>query len=459
MLDYKTGGFWRDDWKGVFNGGRRLQHALYGLAAVELLQAHVQEAEGHRRRLLLLQPQGRQGARADRRPDAARRSPACSRDLREVIVQGAFVHAPDEDDCKCCDYDAACGARRARAGRGASWRTRSSTAFGGWRRMTDSRVDRRAVAPRSSARSCSTNILVEAGAGSGKTQMLAERMAAGIASGVYQVEHMAAVTFTRKAASELRGRFHLALESGCCSPARRGRAPRRGDAARLQRALWQSRALLRRHHPLVLRAPAARAAGRVRRVARLHRAGRGAGRRAAQARLARLHRQRARRRRSATCWRCSRPACSPKDLDSRVRDDLRQRGRRVPARRRRSVRIRSRRGRRSRRSGRSCRSTCRPADRRRTRRARSRRRRASSAAQLRVSQQAARSAVGRSPTLLDTWDCESKIIQKWWADTAAEKKRLRDLIEPLHADFRDGDGRAVPRRSGASMSIGCRSRC
>ncbi len=57
-----------------------------------------------------------------------------------------------------------------------------------------------------------TNILVEAGAGSGKTQMLAERMAAGVAAGVYHVEHMAAVTFTRKAASELRGRFHLALE-------------------------------------------------------------------------------------------------------------------------------------------------------------------------------------------------------------------------------------------------------
>ena len=57
-----------------------------------------------------------------------------------------------------------------------------------------------------------TNILVEAGAGSGKTQMLAERMAGGVAAGVYQIEHLAAVTFTRKAASELRGRFHLALE-------------------------------------------------------------------------------------------------------------------------------------------------------------------------------------------------------------------------------------------------------
>src|ERR1700754_3636983 len=57
-----------------------------------------------------------------------------------------------------------------------------------------------------------TNILVEAGAGSGKTQMLAERMAAGVAAGVYNVAHMAAVTFTGKAASSLRRRFHLALE-------------------------------------------------------------------------------------------------------------------------------------------------------------------------------------------------------------------------------------------------------
>ena len=42
--------------------------------------------------------------------------------------------------------------------------------------------------------------------------MLAERMAAGVAAGVYEIDRMAVVTFTRKAASELRGRFHLALE-------------------------------------------------------------------------------------------------------------------------------------------------------------------------------------------------------------------------------------------------------
>src|SRR4051812_16299815 len=77
--------------------------------------------------------------------------------------------------------------------------------------MTDSRsIDR--DSRRIIRQELLTNILVEAGAGSGKTQMLADRMAAGVASGVYQVEHLAAVTFTRKAASELRGRFHLALE-------------------------------------------------------------------------------------------------------------------------------------------------------------------------------------------------------------------------------------------------------
>ena len=47
------------------------------------------------------------------------------------------------------------------------------------------------------------NLLVEAGAGSGKTHEMARRMAAGVAGGVYAIEQMAAVTFTRKAAAEM----------------------------------------------------------------------------------------------------------------------------------------------------------------------------------------------------------------------------------------------------------------
>ena len=57
-----------------------------------------------------------------------------------------------------------------------------------------------------------TTFLVEAGAGSGKTKSLVDRMVALLATGRASIEALAAVTFTRKAAAELRGRFQVALE-------------------------------------------------------------------------------------------------------------------------------------------------------------------------------------------------------------------------------------------------------
>ncbi|HKJ01415.1 MAG TPA: UvrD-helicase domain-containing protein, partial [Longimicrobiales bacterium] len=56
------------------------------------------------------------------------------------------------------------------------------------------------------------NLLVEAGAGSGKTTELVNRMVALVATGTTTVDHIAAVTFTRKAAGELRERFQARLE-------------------------------------------------------------------------------------------------------------------------------------------------------------------------------------------------------------------------------------------------------
>lgn len=56
-----------------------------------------------------------------------------------------------------------------------------------------------------------TNLLVEAGAGSGKTTSLVGRMVEHVRSGT-PVERLAAVTFTRKAANELRERFRNQLE-------------------------------------------------------------------------------------------------------------------------------------------------------------------------------------------------------------------------------------------------------
>lgn len=56
------------------------------------------------------------------------------------------------------------------------------------------------------------NFLVEAGAGSGKTSSLVKRMLSIIMAGNIEIKEMAAITFTRKAAAELRERFQNQLE-------------------------------------------------------------------------------------------------------------------------------------------------------------------------------------------------------------------------------------------------------
>lgn len=57
------------------------------------------------------------------------------------------------------------------------------------------------------------SFFVEAGAGSGKTKSLVDRMASLIRRGTASIDQIAAVTFTRKAAAELRERFQIKLES------------------------------------------------------------------------------------------------------------------------------------------------------------------------------------------------------------------------------------------------------
>jgi ATP-dependent helicase/nuclease subunit A len=65
-----------------------------------------------------------------------------------------------------------------------------------------------------------TNFLVEAGAGSGKTTALVSRMVALVRTGTVTVREVAAVTFTRKTAGELRQRFQKALEKDRWAPER-----------------------------------------------------------------------------------------------------------------------------------------------------------------------------------------------------------------------------------------------
>jgi ATP-dependent helicase/nuclease subunit A len=89
-----------------------------------------------------------------------------------------------------------------------------------------------AGARRRIAEDLDTNLLVEAGAGSGKTTALVSRMVGLVREGAAEVTEIAAVTFTRKAAGELRERFQEALEK---ERVREGLSSEAG--ARLERAL------------------------------------------------------------------------------------------------------------------------------------------------------------------------------------------------------------------------------
>ena len=56
-------------------------------------------------------------------------------------------------------------------------------------------------------------MMVLAGAGAGKTYALVQRMANAVETGVVPVDQLSAITFTRKAAGEMRGRFFSELKS------------------------------------------------------------------------------------------------------------------------------------------------------------------------------------------------------------------------------------------------------
>lgn len=108
IVDYKTGSYWAGQWKGTFAGGRRLQHALYGLAAVELLRRVTDKPKVSGAQYYFTSSKGK----LERKRIPAQSTENLGRvlsDLRDVIRGGLFVHTPDEGDCRFCDYGPACG--------------------------------------------------------------------------------------------------------------------------------------------------------------------------------------------------------------------------------------------------------------------------------------------------------------------------------------------------------------
>lgn len=110
VIDYKTGGYWEKDWAGITSGGRKLQHALYGLAAAEILKQREKSPRVTQGTYYFTSAKGGQERRTIDAMSTAKLTAVLS-DLRQVIADGLFVHATEKDGCKWCDFGNACGAK------------------------------------------------------------------------------------------------------------------------------------------------------------------------------------------------------------------------------------------------------------------------------------------------------------------------------------------------------------
>ena len=109
IVDYKTGKFWRDSWKGVFVQGTRLQHALYSIAARWLLAARGEKNPAIKQASYLFPTERGWDKRLDIPQDEGTKVLGVLNDLCDVIASGSFVHADNEWACKWCQFSAACG--------------------------------------------------------------------------------------------------------------------------------------------------------------------------------------------------------------------------------------------------------------------------------------------------------------------------------------------------------------
>ena len=107
IVDYKTGSFYEPSWMGTFAGGRRLQHALYGLVALELLKRKFTKPIVSQAQYYFSSTKGQQHRKVIPMVPTAEISTVLN-DIRGVVATGAFITTADKDDCKFCDYQPAC---------------------------------------------------------------------------------------------------------------------------------------------------------------------------------------------------------------------------------------------------------------------------------------------------------------------------------------------------------------
>ncbi len=108
VADYK-GSYWPDDWQGTFAGGTRLQHAIYGAAAAQLLHAADPKARVVRGTYLFPRVRAHRARKFITAP-SRQKLVAVLRDLADVIGIGAFAPATEGSPCTWCEFKSACHA-------------------------------------------------------------------------------------------------------------------------------------------------------------------------------------------------------------------------------------------------------------------------------------------------------------------------------------------------------------
>jgi ATP-dependent helicase/nuclease subunit B len=106
VADYK-GSYWQEDWDGEFAGGTRLQHAIYGAAAVPALRTDDPKARVVRGAYLFPTVKGRWMKKVIEAPSTSKLEEVL-RAVADVIGSGVFAPADGKNACTWCEFRPAC---------------------------------------------------------------------------------------------------------------------------------------------------------------------------------------------------------------------------------------------------------------------------------------------------------------------------------------------------------------
>ena len=247
IIDYKSGNAsrFRKPGNKALDKGRRLQHGLYVAMVQHLIEGResIQPYAAVTHFKYLFPGSSSAGESLEWTVEQLGQTGRMVEQLCGIVAAGAFLATTDSADCSFCDYVSICGpsataesrkklaAGTAPVGEGhgslqtlyedLATKGRASNAGTIFSNDAASFVSTQDPLPGEpddlEARKAIRNdlhmsMLVEASAGTGKTTCMIDRMLSLVQTGQAKVQEIAAITFTRKSAAELRIRFREALE-------------------------------------------------------------------------------------------------------------------------------------------------------------------------------------------------------------------------------------------------------